>query len=71
MCFSEEKSSGTGKIFIDYLNTLRVVKDASDSCVYINMASGLCLWSERGMILAYHQKAQSSLSVMWSQFVFL
>lgn len=34
---------GTGKTFTDYLNTLRDKKDANDSCLDINMASGLGL----------------------------
>lgn len=34
---------GTGKIFISYMNTLRVEKDDNDSCLYINVASGLGL----------------------------
>lgn len=38
---------GTEKIFIVYLNTLRVEKDASDSCLCVNMASGLDLQSEK------------------------
>lgn len=44
MYFPEEKqflwadTTGTGETFIDCLNALRVAKDASDSCLYINMA---------------------------------
>lgn len=61
---------GTEKIFIVYLNTLRVERDASDSCLYINMASGLDLQSEKDVILKHHQKAQF-FPAMWSQSVFL